>query len=62
MKKVFVAETDETGRIEWVWLWRAGQRGPRMIRKAEDCSQMLDHAEFHGSSRDNIVDWLARRA
>lgn len=58
MTGYLIAETNEVGNIEWVWVHRRGQRSPKPVDKAKLSLSDLDGFEIHGASRKELADWL----
>jgi hypothetical protein len=54
----FVAETDESGRIAWVWRYDPARKVARAIQRPLDHLQELDRAWCFGASRSAIVAWM----
>ena len=61
-KTRFIAETDTSGNILWVWRWGAQDRIARPIAEPSRHLPELDAAEFHGAPGGTIRDWLCRQA
>ncbi len=62
MAGYLIAETNELGRVEWVWVHRRGQRSPKPVDKTKLTLSDLDGFEIHGASRKDFADWLRRDA
>lgn len=56
---VLIAETDEAGRVSWVWVLKSGERIPRPFRR-RDIGLAIDRFKLVGAARDEIASWLDR--
>lgn len=54
---VLIAETDETGRVSWVWVLRNGERIPRPFRR-RDVGLTVDRFKLAGADADQIASWI----
>jgi len=60
-KTRFIAETDISGDVVWVWRSGEGDRTARPVGDPGRCLVELDRAEFHGAPGEAISDWLLRQ-
>ena len=58
-KTVYVAETDENGAIQCVWLDTFGQKSVRPFNPKRHRFDMDARAEFSGAKPAAIASWLA---
>lgn len=58
MKKFLIAETDESGNVEWVWVSRGDTRKTKPLDRARPLPFDLDDCEIAGASRDAVQAWL----
>jgi hypothetical protein len=59
---LYIAETDEAGRVNCVW-YAAGKRSAtRPIRNPNRHLPLLHNAHFAGASLQEIQDWLTQNA
>ena len=56
---VFVAETDDGGRICAVWFQTERMRAPRILREPRRILDSFELAEFHGADPDLFRFWAA---
>jgi hypothetical protein len=56
---VFVAETDDGGRIWAVWLRTERMRAPRILREPRKILNSFQLAEFHGADPELFRFWAA---
>lgn len=60
MDSLFIAETDEDGRVTFVWRKRSSDLYPKPIGKDRaECLTALPHAQVAGATRTEIQEWLA---
>jgi hypothetical protein len=57
---LFVAETDEAGSVQWVWVATADGRRVRPARPGTDHFGNLSKARFYGARAEDIRGWLNR--
>lgn len=60
-KTIYVAETDEKGRVLCVWVDAHGQRSARPFNAKRNRFDMTIEAEFSGARPGVIKSWLARK-
>lgn len=58
---LYIAETDENGHIEAVWVVRQNARGPKPFDPLEVRFDPRQPAEFSGAPRMAVMSWLAAR-
>ncbi len=58
----FIAETDATGRVLWVWRQGADDRVARPVVDAVSCVRELETARFFGADAGAIWDWISEHA
>jgi hypothetical protein len=56
---LYVAESDEQGHIEWVWVMRSGQRAPKPFDPRSDMIKTDLTVDCAGAGRMAILSWLA---
>lgn len=56
----YIAETDETGAVIWLWEIQAGGRKARPVRELTQLGQRLQTATIDGATLASVTDWLAR--
>ncbi|ETX10565.1 hypothetical protein OCH239_21460 [Roseivivax halodurans JCM 10272] len=56
-----IAETDDTGRVLWVWIMEPGARRPRPVQDFAAARQVLTRANCHGASVAYLEQWFAER-
>jgi len=54
----FIAETDETGTVLWVWRFAPGDRIARPIDRPSVFKAELSHASVHGATPEAVADWF----
>ncbi|MEL7202834.1 MAG: hypothetical protein AAGL19_01610 [Pseudomonadota bacterium] len=59
-KTIYVAETDENGRVMCVWVDEHGQRSARPFNPKRNRFNMTDEARFSGARPEAIKSWLAK--
>lgn len=59
MQGFLIAETDEDGKIEWVWVHRETDRTPKPLNRDTFPVSELGHFEVHGASSRAVKDWLS---
>lgn len=60
MKGYLIAETNETGSIEWVWVKRRKQRAPRPFRGLKDKLIDVKDFEIHGAGKKAVQKWISK--
>lgn len=55
-----IAETDETGRIAWIWRRGPNDRIARPIAEPAKYLNELHRSRFHGATSLAISDWFAK--
>lgn len=58
MKRYLIAETDEFGNVQWVWLSRGDTRKTKPLDRARPLPFDVDECEIAGASRDAVQAWL----
>ncbi|MEM7598774.1 MAG: hypothetical protein AAF382_13855 [Pseudomonadota bacterium] len=58
MQGYLVAETDERGKVEWVWLHQTHRRTPKPVTKGQLKISDLKGLPVHGASHQAVIDWL----
>lgn len=58
---LYVAETDETGRVNCVWIADKKRVGARPIRNPNRHLPLLHDAHCAGASKNAIHDWLLKQ-
>lgn len=58
----FIAETDDSGRVVWVWSVGPGDRVARPVGTASLHLSSLGQAEFFGAPEASVKHWLERHA
>ncbi|MGD9295472.1 MAG: hypothetical protein PVI41_11360 [Roseobacter sp.] len=61
-RAVYVAETDENGRVEWVWVSEPGRTPARPVRNFSSHMEKLQTGEVVGAPRAAVVNWVNDRA
>ena len=61
-KTLYVAETDETGQVRFVWVAEPGRKSARPIRSPKRHIPLLPAAQFSGASAQAITGWLKAQA
>jgi hypothetical protein len=56
----YVAETDESGKVVWLWQMQEGYRTARPVRNLSQLDQRLQDATIYGASLESVTDWLKR--
>lgn len=59
-KTIYIAETDENGRVMCVWVGEHGQRGARPFNPKRNRFNLTDEAQFSGARPQAIKSWLAK--
>jgi len=59
-KTIYVAETDESGRVLCVWVDEHGQRSARPFNPKRDRFSITDGAQFSGARPEAIKSWLTK--
>jgi len=54
----FIAETDGTGAIAWVWRFTPEERVARPIANPEHVVEDAADADFFGAPREDILAWF----
>ncbi len=57
----FIAETDGSGRVVWVWRLGRGDKIARPVSNPASCLQELETAAFSGADAGAISDWFRRQ-
>lgn len=58
--KLLIAETDEAGRLEWLWKKMPHDRTARPLRPEEAGTIQMDAFMISGISRSEAANWLSR--
>jgi len=61
-KPIFVAETDEQGRVAWVWRVESDRQRARPVGDPKRHLAELTAARFSGAPPLSIIEWLTARA
>jgi len=61
-RPLYVAETDEAGRINCVWYTEAKRAAPRPIRNPNRHLPFLHNADCAGANVQAIKDWMRQNA
>ena len=59
-RTLFIAETNESGHIDWVWRKGPQDAIPRPVISGQDYRPELPQAHTHGAPAEAILEWLAR--
>lgn len=54
---MLIAETNESGKVTWVWVLEKGEKYPRPFRR-RDTGLALDRFELAGARPDEIASWV----
>jgi hypothetical protein len=57
-RTIFIAETDETGAVLWVWRFAPGDRSARPLERPSAFMPELSHASVHGATPEAVADWF----
>lgn len=60
-RKLYVAETNEDGHIEHVWVLLEGRRSAQPFDPEADAFAANERAEFFGAERAAMKSWLAAK-
>ncbi|MEL6377123.1 MAG: hypothetical protein AAFQ04_08010 [Pseudomonadota bacterium] len=60
MRGYLVAETDASGKVEWVWVRHKGQRLARPVDRSAFQVSDIRGFEVHGASELAVRNWLER--
>jgi hypothetical protein len=60
-KTQFIAETDETGKVIWLWRRNFNDRVARAVGSLEGLALELQKSNVEGSSVEAALDWLVRK-
>ncbi|MBM3604172.1 MAG: hypothetical protein FJX25_05285 [Alphaproteobacteria bacterium] len=55
--RMLIAETDDVGRVAWLWCADDGKR-PSPVKNPDACLKNLHTFTLHGASRHEIEAWL----
>lgn len=55
---IFIAETDESGEVLWVWKLAAGARSARPIDRRSSPMPELLQGSVHGANPEAVAEWL----
>jgi hypothetical protein len=58
-KKLYVAETDEKGRVACVWVADHSSRGAHVFDPEKHIFDPVEPAEFSGVDRQQMLAWFA---
>lgn len=58
MKKIYIAETDDTGRIACVWIAAEKQRSARLFDPSKHRFDLSNETEITGASRPDVIAWF----
>jgi len=58
----FIAETDVSGAVVWVWRLGGRDRIARPVEEAEKFVHELAVAKLHGAKPEAFSEWFERRA
>ncbi|MEM6481031.1 MAG: hypothetical protein AAF922_01905 [Pseudomonadota bacterium] len=58
MQECLIAETDEFGNVEWVWVSRGDTRRTKPLDRARGMTINLEDCEIAGASRAAVREWL----
>lgn len=64
MRKVvtrYIAETNEDGAVQCVWVDQDGQKSARPFNPKRECFDKSAPTEFSGASPHAIVSWIANQ-
>jgi hypothetical protein len=59
-KTQFIAETDETGKVIWLWRCNSDDRMPRPVNSLAGLRPELQKSKVEGSSVEAALNWLVR--
>lgn len=59
---LYIAETDETGNLDCVWVRPKGGKSARVFDPVTDCFDPLSAANFSGAAAQEIIGWLKERS
>jgi len=62
MKGYLIAETDELGRVEWVWVYRETEKVLKPIERSGFRLTELGDFKVHGAGQVEVANWLKRGA
>jgi len=54
----FIAEPDEFGGIQWVWLYGCDQMPSRPIKDLAEVQKMKNRNKCHGASYEAMLQWV----
>lgn len=57
----YIAELNETGRVEAVWVKSQNARAPRVYDPVKHIFDPTSRNEFCGAPKDDIVNWLTSK-
>ena len=60
-KTLLIAETDATGRVEWVWQYVEGDRQPVPVSPGRPFAVDPNEVDVHGADRHAVAGWLRAR-
>jgi hypothetical protein len=60
-KTQFIAETDETGKVVWLWRRNFNDRVARPVGCLEGLEPELQKSNVEGSSVEAALGWLVRK-
>lgn len=58
MQKYLIAETDECGNVEWVWMSRGDTRQTKPVDRSQSLPFDFEECEIAGASRAAVRAWL----
>jgi hypothetical protein len=60
-RTTFIAETDGSGHVAWVWRIAAGESFARPIKEPTRYIHELPKASFFGAQADAIAEWFRQQ-
>jgi|GEM_PF-2349830 len=61
MSHELIAETDESGRVLWVWIKEKGASRVRPARDLPKERKLLEGAKCHGAAPESLRRWFSER-
>ncbi len=56
----FIAETDDAGKVLWLWRLGYGERMPRPVQRLSALELELNQSTLDGASVDAVMEWLVK--
>lgn len=54
----YVAETDESGKVAWLWTYEGRGRTARPVRRGTLTAERIDRDRVVGASFEAVSEWL----